>query len=246
MFTKKGFAALALATTSFTAPILTPNTALAYPVDCAIFLCMAGGFPPSAPCAHARAVMIQRITPWPVTPPLQLWRCPMKASYNDIGGSTQMIIEALFETNNPKQSFPIEPIKASYGFSFKAERPNIESYIHKVTGGADIDISGPAFDYVRSIRVWDIDYYGRTDDNVHGDTVCRSYGRGFNLGTYGVQGEFKWRRTNFPNTAMDQSWLKLKLSYSSQMRSCLVGHFRGVGIRWEDQDGNESFEVVKY
>lgn len=49
----------------------------AYPIDCAIFLCMAGGFPPSAECAAAKAEVIRRITPWPVEPPLQLWRCPM-------------------------------------------------------------------------------------------------------------------------------------------------------------------------
>lgn len=51
--------------------------AFAYPIDCAIFLCMAGGFPPSAECTAAKAEVIRRITPWPVEPPLQLWRCPM-------------------------------------------------------------------------------------------------------------------------------------------------------------------------
>lgn len=51
--------------------------AQAYPIDCAILLCLAGGFPPSAECTAAKITMIQRITPWPVTPPLQLWNCPM-------------------------------------------------------------------------------------------------------------------------------------------------------------------------
>ena len=41
----------------------------AYDMDCAILLCMAGGFPPSAVCAAAYAEMIRRITPWPVRPP---------------------------------------------------------------------------------------------------------------------------------------------------------------------------------
>ena len=53
----------------------------AYQVDCAILLCLSGGWPASAPCAHARAVFIQRITPWPIEPPLQIWRCPMGASF---------------------------------------------------------------------------------------------------------------------------------------------------------------------
>jgi hypothetical protein len=38
---------------------------------------MAGGFPASAECSAAKAEVIRRITPWPVEPPLQLWRCPM-------------------------------------------------------------------------------------------------------------------------------------------------------------------------
>ena len=54
----------------------------AYQVDCAILLCLAGGWPASAPCAHARAVFIRRITPWPIEPPLQIWRCPMGASFS--------------------------------------------------------------------------------------------------------------------------------------------------------------------
>ena len=57
--------------------------AQAYQVDCAILLCLAGGWPASAPCAHARAVFIRRITPWPIEPPLQIWRCPMGVSFND-------------------------------------------------------------------------------------------------------------------------------------------------------------------
>lgn len=52
----------------------------AYPIDCAILLCMAGGFPASAECSAAKAEVIRRITPWPVEPPLQLWRCPMGIS----------------------------------------------------------------------------------------------------------------------------------------------------------------------
>ena len=62
------------------APIIAlPAPARAYQIDCAILLCLAGGFPPSTPCAAARAEMIRRITPWPIEPPLQIWRCPMRA-----------------------------------------------------------------------------------------------------------------------------------------------------------------------
>ena len=51
--------------------------AAAYPIDCAIFLCMAGGFPASTECTAAKIEMIRRVTPIPVEPALQLWRCPM-------------------------------------------------------------------------------------------------------------------------------------------------------------------------
>ena len=47
----------------------TPQKAQAYDIDCAIMLCMAGGFPPSAVCARAYRTMIRRITPWPSRPP---------------------------------------------------------------------------------------------------------------------------------------------------------------------------------
>ena len=46
-----------------------PEKAQAYDIDCAIMLCMAGGFPPSAVCARAYRTMIRRITPWPSLPP---------------------------------------------------------------------------------------------------------------------------------------------------------------------------------
>lgn len=55
----------------------TPTQAISYPIDCAILLCMAGGFPSDPICTAAKVEMIRRITPLPVEPPLQLWRCPM-------------------------------------------------------------------------------------------------------------------------------------------------------------------------
>jgi hypothetical protein len=34
-----------------------------YQIDCAILLCLSGGWPASVPCARARAEFIRRITP---------------------------------------------------------------------------------------------------------------------------------------------------------------------------------------
>ncbi|WP_407947086.1 hypothetical protein [Paracoccus liaowanqingii] len=61
------------------AGFVAPSSGVAqpYPIDCAILLCMAGGFPPSAECTAAQIEVIRRVTPWPIEPPLQLWNCPM-------------------------------------------------------------------------------------------------------------------------------------------------------------------------
>ena len=69
---------VALTATALTLPM--PARAQTYSIDCAILLCLSGGWPASVPCARARAEFIRRITPWPVEPPLQIWRCPMGAS----------------------------------------------------------------------------------------------------------------------------------------------------------------------
>ena len=59
-----------------------PASAQGYQVYCAILLSLAGGWPASAPCVHTRAIVIRTITPWPVEPPLQIWRCPIGAPFN--------------------------------------------------------------------------------------------------------------------------------------------------------------------
>jgi len=62
---------------SVSLPIPIAALAGGYPIDCAILLCLAGGFPASAECSAAHAEMLQRITPWPIEPPVQFWRCPV-------------------------------------------------------------------------------------------------------------------------------------------------------------------------
>ena len=62
----------------------SPQKAQAYDIDCAIMLCMAGGFPPSAVCARAYRTMIRRITPWPSRPPFGI--CTFAAVPVELGG----------------------------------------------------------------------------------------------------------------------------------------------------------------
>jgi len=61
-----------------------PQKARAYDIDCAIMLCMAGGFPASAVCAQAYQTMIRRITPWPSLPPFGI--CTYAAVPVPLGG----------------------------------------------------------------------------------------------------------------------------------------------------------------
>ncbi len=122
---------------------VAPQAAKAYQVDCAILLCLAGGWPASAECAHARAVFIRRITPWPIEPPLQIWRCPMGVSER---APLQSTAPKIWEASNHNGQTLAQVIQAQVA-----------------EGSADIDISGLEFDFVRSIRVWDVRYYSHRE-----------------------------------------------------------------------------------
>lgn len=245
-------AAAVVASVSFS---LTPTTASAYQVDCAILLCLSGGWPASTPCAHARAVFIRRITPWPIEPPLQIWRCPMGVSYEY--EQSEDPLERLFWAVQPglapKQSFPTVPIwieaaqstthakepgtvrfgpirKVEAGFSDEARLHLAQA----VGSGADIDISDPAFDFVRSIRVWDVRWFSHREQGR--DDECRlSYT--INVGTYGVQGQFGWRRAHLNDAP---SWV---IPY----KGCRDGNQRrGVGVEWNDFEAVHDYEWVSY
>lgn len=99
---------LLLAVSSLVA--FVPRPAQAYQVDCAILLCLSGGWPASAPCAHARAVFIRRITPWPIEPPLQIWRCPMRTVLNEPGQLS------------PSERFRATPLKMPHNNRPRSER----------------------------------------------------------------------------------------------------------------------------
>jgi len=74
-----------VATSLLAGSLFSAKPARAYDMDCAIMLCMAGGFPSSAVCAAAYAEMIRRITPWPSRPPFGI--CTFVAAPVALGGS---------------------------------------------------------------------------------------------------------------------------------------------------------------
>ena len=191
--------------------------AAAYPVDCAILLCLAGDWPASAECAHARAVFIRRITPWPIEPPLQIWNCPMRAGFR----SEARPVERLFDIALRREATPMASVpEAPMGFQLVQER-------------ADVDISDPAFDFVRSIRVFEITY--RQNHSPHGDCSVTSL---IYVGTYGEQGEYR-RQRNSVEAVPTASDLEIPAN-------CESYRHRSVFVEWQDFEGSYGHEEVHY
>lgn len=239
--------AIALAFTGISLP--TGTRAQTYPIDCAILLCLSGGWPASVPCARARAEFIRRITPWPVEPPLQIWRCPMGASYElrRPSGGANRIFDVLYENDDyqPRQSFPVLN-SASNAISTDAVWHSGEAVVNLlpaefalrlVQDHADIDISGPEFNFVRSIRVFDVRF---ASQRIVGEQEqCRRYSSVF-LGTYGMQGDFSWARS--APTALPDAHVGLERWGSN----CPSIYNRSVFVEWRDYEGTYGFEQVNY
>lgn len=207
---------------------ITP--AAAYPVDCAILLCLAGGWPASAECAYARAVFIRRITPWPIEPPLKIWNCPMRASFRGEQRQIERLHDIAFKTDPPPAALSL---------------PGVSADPILVDAQADVDISDAAFDFVRSIRLFHIEratQYWRGGDN----DVCHQEQR-VQLGSYGAQGSFNWQRSHVGAvpSAFDnlRGWSGSE-TYDSA--SCPRINQRAIFVEWRDHEGNYGFEQVNY
>lgn len=238
---------MALALTAISLP--SSSRAQKYPIDCAILLCLSGGWPTSVPCSRARAEFIRRITPWPVEPPLQIWRCPMGASYEikPQPSGTDRIYDILFQTDDmrPRQSFPAnhrapdsitEPAVWRFdGTSDQLVPPDFA--LRLVQDRADIDISGPEFNFVRSIRVFDVRYARQQESGRDGDCNRSAV---VVLGTYGTQGDFSWQRSS--TTSLPLAHLGLERWGDN----CPSIYHRSVFVDWRDYEGNYGFEQVNY
>lgn len=211
--------------TAFSAAILSTlgaaerAQAQTYPIDCAILLCLAGGWPTSAPCAHARAVFIQRITPWPVEPPLQIWRCPMGA-WADVPGMFSPI-ERLYDISDRGAKMTSVPHSPTFLMPVKSSEE------------ADIDISASAFDFVRSIRVYHIVF---TQWKIP-DGGCERFDS-TRLGFYGPQGAYRW----VPSSVAEIP----EASALPTTGQCNRVDYRAVFVDWRDFAGNYGFDEVRY
>ena len=98
---------------------------------------------------------------------------------------------------------------------------------------ADINISGAAFDFVRSIRVFHIQYSQRENQ----EDRCRRQDA-TRLGRYGLQGDFSWsesRVADVPPAA------ELDIP-----NGCSTYSYRAVFVDWRDHAGHYGFELVHY
>ena len=227
----------------------TRSHAQTYQIDCAILLCLSGGWPASVPCARARAEFIRRITPWPVEPPLQVWRCPMGVSYltdqteSDFGRIYDILSDE--RKGPPLQSVPMRDgstapvpenaILRRNGSS--GAMPQGDFALHLIQDRADIDISGPEFNFVRSIRVFDVRYARQHESGRDGD--CNRSASIY-LGTYGMQGNFSW--TTSSPAALPSAHVGLDRWGSN----CPSIYHRSVFVEWHDYEGNYGFEQVDY
>ncbi len=198
--------------------ITSVGPARAYQIDCAILLCLAGGWPSSAPCAAAWAEFIRRITPFPIEPPLQIWRCPMGVSMEVTPRMSPMspVFEIAFRDEAVRGVFvqgeTLMPVQAQLG--------------------ADVDISGSAFDFVRSIRVFHVEYsqFEGRENCIISDAT--------RVGTYGPQGDYHWARASVARVPA--------ASALSVPAGCGSYAFRSVFVDWRDHQGTYGFEEVRY
>lgn len=222
----------------------TKATAQSYPIDCAILLCLSGGWPASVPCSRARAEFIRRITPWPVEPPLQIWRCPMGASYQGQEGREPRarIFDILFDPVPLPQS-PAAPalFTATPRPAERAARtdnaPMSDNAALFLAQGADIDISGPEFDFVRSIRVYDVRYAQQYNAEREGGCIRSA---SVVLGRYGTQGAFSWEGSS------PEALPPAQIGLENWGLDCPRVSNRSVFVDWRDVQGTYGFEQVNY
>lgn len=250
-------AAVAVAATIGFGAASVPAPANAYAIDCAILLCLAGGWPSDPVCSAARAEFIRRITPWPIEPPLQIWRCPMGAAYtlpsdasplerlykavepglsNDIPLEGQSLPASTpwvtIDTTTPPTPFIPAPAVAKLEDSDRLPEA-VRLYLAGTVGsGADINISDPAFDFVRSIKVWDLRYFY----SHHNRDGCNGPYYDLRLGTYAANGQFRW----------DRSSMYPAPSWVIPSKTCGRAYRRGVGVEWTDYEGKHGHEWVSY
>lgn len=111
--------------------------------------------------------------------------------------------------------------------------PEVPLELQLVQDRADVDIADPAFDFVRSIRVFEITYHQR--QNSDGD--CISSGVVY-MGTYERQGEYSRRRSSIAAVPAASDF--------EVPDQCRDYRHRSVFVEWRDYEGTYGHEEVHY
>ena len=106
--------------------------------------------------------------------------------------------------------------------------------------GADIDISGPEFNFVRSIRVYNVTFASQRESGGELDRECNRY-FSMRIGTYGTQGDFRWARGSSPSQLPEAH-----VGLERYGEHCPGIFHRSVFVDWRDYEGNYGFEQVNY
>jgi len=113
---------------------------------------------------------------------------------------------------------------------------NLVQGLSDETGTADIDISGQEFNFVRSIRVFDVQANQR-ESGSEGD--CERSAR-VRLGSYSTQGDYRWSRADIADLP------DAHFGTERWGSNCPSIWHRSVFVEWRDYEGNYGFEQVNY
>ncbi len=161
--------------------------------------------------------------------------------------STQM--QRLYDATFPQarlqskprvQASEVMPQPAVVRFSGgNADRLPEDMFLHLVqdNGIADQDISDPAFDFVRSIHVFDIQV-GQSQQGSEGGCYRSAHVR---HGSYGTQGDYHWKKASVPTIPAAHVGTE---GYGNG--SCPRVSNRSVFIEWRDHTGSYGYEQVNY
>jgi len=153
----------------------------------------------------------------------------MGASYegNRPSNNDARIFEALYrpDSRRPLQSLPVDNLVST------------DQALRLIQDRADIDISGPEFNFVRSIRVFDVRYARQHESGRDGD--CNRSATVV-LGTYRTQGDFSWQTSSVASLPSEHIGLEHWGNH------CPSIYHRSVFVEWRDYEGNYGFEQVNY
>lgn len=224
--------AIAALITGISAISATPS--VAHPVDCAILLCLAGGWPAHPTCAHAKAVFMRRATPWPIEPPLQVWRCPMGAAASS-AGDAPWSTPVRAAHGDPLVASDDMVVPASFDPRAWAENTLAAEGIDLPQVEANASLPPEVLAIVRGITVHHIRYSQRVRGPEDDEECVRDDDT--EVGRYGPLGGFAWSEgtaSSAPSPGFDPPG------------NCRRYRYRAVGVTWTDHAGNRGHEEVRY